>query len=108
MLLGDIIRDLADESTAAEALLSLGDLPLVARIQHARRSEATAGAYAAGAVARFADCADDKAWLGLMNRIERTDDPAAACLRTMVEWSLTLDEGHACGCGDGGCGNDHG
>ena len=34
--------------------------------------------YVAGAVARFAGAADDEAWLGLMNKLERTDEPAGA------------------------------
>ena len=103
MLLGDMIRNLSDEAQAAEALLGLSDLPLVAAIEQARQAHGeTAGGYAAGAVARFADQAGDEDWLALMNRIERTDDPAAACLRAMLEWSLKQDstEGETgCSCG---------
>ena len=101
MLLGQMIRDLTDENRATEALVALGDLPLLARLERHAQGEA-AGAYAANAVALFADGASDEDWLGLMNRLERTDDPAAACLRTMIEWSLDRDaqethEGCTCG-----------
>jgi hypothetical protein len=103
MLLGDIIRDLTDEHCATGALVALGDLPLLAQIETARTAHGeTAGAYAANAVARFADGASDEDWLGLMNAVERTDDPAGACLRRMIEWSLKQDaedEGHSCSCG---------
>ena len=103
MLLGDIIRELSNEGTAAGALVALGDLPLLLRIDAARAAhEETAGGYAAGAVARFADGAGDEDWLALMNAIERTDDPASACLRRMIEWSLTQDSDgpeNACSCG---------
>ena len=103
MLLGDIIRDLSSESTATAALVGLGDLPLLAQIETARTAhDETAGGYAAGAVARFADGAGDEDWLGLMNALERTDDPAGACLRRMIEWSLKQDAeapAHACSCG---------
>jgi hypothetical protein len=106
MLLGDMIRDLTDERNAAEALMALGDLPMVAAIEQARAPHGeSAGAYAAGAVARFADHAGDEDWLALMNTIERTDDPASACLRAMIAWSLKdeAQDGHA-GCT---CGQEH-
>lgn len=100
MLLGDIIRNLTDESQATATLLHYGELPLLARIE-AARVDLTAGAYAAAAVARFADQADDECWVGLMGKIERSDDPAAACLRTMIEWSLKQERSAGCGCGHG-------
>lgn len=103
MLLGQVIRNLSDEATAAETLLSLGDLALVARIETVRGAHnETAGAYAANAVARFADAAGDEDWLALMNRLERSDDPAAACLHMMIDWSLKQDapnQAHSCSCG---------
>lgn len=98
MLLGDIIRNLTDETEATATLLQYGELPLLARID-AARGNITAGAYTAAAVARFADQADDESWVGLMGKIERSDDPAAACLRTMIEWSLKQEHRTGCGCG---------
>ncbi len=92
MLLGDVIRDLTDEHSAAGALVALGDLSLLARIETARAAYCeTAGAYAANAVARFADGAGDEDWLDLMNVMERTRDPAGVCLQRMIEWSLKRD-----------------
>ncbi len=103
MLLSALIRNLEDEGRAAETLIGLGDLSLMARVRAAGEPHGEApGAYVAGAVARFAGAADDEAWLGLMNKLERTDDPAGACLRTMVEWALkqeTPAEPQAYGCG---------
>ncbi len=103
MLLGQIIRNFTDESNVAEVLIGFGDLTLVARIEQAcRPRQETSSAYAAGAVARFADHAGDEDWLALMNKIARTDDPAGACLRTMIEWSLRqeADATHSdCSCG---------
>lgn len=92
MLLGHIIRELSDEAKATEVLLALGDLPLLARIvQAARASNAHVGAYAAAAVTRFADQAGDDDWLGLMTALERAEDPAVACLRSMIGWALRQD-----------------
>lgn len=103
MLLGDIIRDLTDEQMAMGALLALDDFSLVARIEATRKAHGeTAGGYAANAVARFADGAGDEDWVGLMGAMERTRDPAAACLKRMIEWSLKQDaapRAHACSCG---------
>lgn len=110
MLLGDIIRDFSDEAKADETLLACGDLALLARVAAAAdHHEETAGEYAASAVRRFADLASNEDWLGLMNVIERTDNPGIECLTFMVKWSLKQDEasaghpaGHTCSCG-GGC-----
>lgn len=110
MLLGEIIRDFGQEANAAEALLACRDITLLARVDEAaRRYEETVGEYAAGAVRRFANLAASEDWLGLMNAIERAEDPASDCLKTMMTWSLKQDEapqpahsGCTCG-GEGGC-----
>ena len=110
MLLGEIIRDFSQESRATEALLSCNDVTLLARVgEAAGRYEETLGEYAAGAVRRFANLATSEDWLGLMNVIERADDPGIDCLTMMMKWSLKQDEaavpaqsGCTCG-GSGGC-----
>jgi hypothetical protein len=82
---------------------------LFARVgEAATRYQETAGEYASGAVRRFANLAGSEDWLGLMNVVERTDDPGTGCLIYMVNWSLKKDEApdppaHAgCTCGGGG------
>jgi len=109
MQLGDIIRNLSDETQASEALFSCDDIALVARVgAAAQRFEESVGDYAAGAVRRFANLAGSEDWLALMNVIERARDPGLEVLAHMVDWSLRQDEasdkaGHA-GCGGhGGC-----
>lgn len=102
MLLGQMIERLADDAFAAEALLSLGDLPLLVDVEAAcREQETSAVAYASTVARRFADHASDEDWLALMTALERADDPGAACLRQMLAWSLRKDTA-GCGCG-GGC-----
>lgn len=111
MQLGDIIRSLSEDATANEALLGCNDIVLFARVgEAANRFDETVGEYASGAVRRFANLAGSEDWLGLMNLVERTDDPGAGCLAYMVNWSLKKDEApeapvHAgCTCGGaGGC-----
>ena len=111
MQLGDIIRSLSEETAASESLLACNDIVLFARVgEAANRYEETVGEYASGAVRRFANLADNEDWLGLMNVVERTDDPGNGCLVYMVNWSLKKDEtpelpahtGCTCG-GNGGC-----
>jgi hypothetical protein len=98
MQLGDIIRSFSEDAAASEALLACNDIVLFARV----------GEYASGAVRRFANLAGSEDWLGLMNVVERIDDPGTGCLVYMVNWSLKKDEtpeppAHAgCTCGGGG------
>ncbi|MGQ3671520.1 hypothetical protein ACT6QG_03870 [Xanthobacter sp. TB0136] len=132
MLLGTLLRQLQDERIANDLLFALGDVTLAARVEQAAGvMDENVGEYAAGACARFSDGADDEAWLALMTAIERSTDPAATCLRTMLEWSMARDAedaaliasgvdeeerldqggcsgGHGgCGCGSGGSGGHH-
>lgn len=102
MLLGQMIERLADDAFAAEALLSLADLPLLVDVEAACRERGeSAVAYASTAARRFADHASDEEWLALMTALERADDPGSACLRQMLAWSLRKDAA-GCACG-GGC-----
>ena len=111
MQLGRIISSLSEEAPASEALLACNDIVLFARVgEAAQRYEETVGEYAAGAVRRFANLAVSEDWLGLMNVLERADDPGIGCLTYMVDWSLKKDESPAvpshegCTCGgEGGC-----
>ena len=109
MQLGEIIRSFSEDAAASEALLACNDIVLFARVgESATRFEETVGEYASGAVRRFANLAGSEDWLGLMNVVERTDDPGTGCLAYMVNWSLKKDEApeppaHAgCTCGGGG------
>ncbi|HMN36724.1 MAG TPA: hypothetical protein PKD49_03305 [Hyphomicrobium sp.] len=121
MLLGTLLRDLADETSAEVALEALGDVGLFARVKAmGTQFEETPGLYAAGAARRFACSASNEDWLGLMNALERGNkDPASTALGYMVGWSLRVDEatlqtadsaiaGAHAGCGCGGGGTCHG
>lgn len=117
MQLGEVIRGFEDEANAAEALIACGDVALLARVDAmTNRFGETVGEYASGAVRRFANLAGSEDWLGLMNILERANDPGSGCLTYMVGWSLKQDEamsavpdegspshkGCTCG-GHGGC-----
>lgn len=113
MLLGTIMAELKNEQHAEAALISLGDLVLVAAVDAERnRHEETLGEYVSGAAQRFARLASDEEWLGLMTAVEKSENPAASCLSTMLRWSVARDQAemqatvaptHAgCTCGGGG------
>lgn len=114
MMLGNILKELKDERNAQMALVSLGDLILVAAVDQARQAhDETLGEYVSGAAQRFARLASDEEWLQLMTAIEKSDNPATACLRVMLGWSIERDEQEqhggpvetkTCSCGGaGGC-----
>lgn len=89
MLLGDIIAGLEDEVEAAETVLRLGDLGLLAALRR-RADEAGVplGAYAAWSVRVYADTAPADEWTTLLAVIGRAEDPAAAYLRRAFSFVL--------------------
>ena len=88
-MLGDLIARLEDETVAAEALLSLDDLPLVARVAKASANAGLpSGAYAAAAVGRYVAEADDQEWLSLIGIMTRDADPSGAFLRRALARGL--------------------
>jgi len=114
MLLGTMMSRLRDEDVATATLMELGDIVLAARVDAARDAYGESiGEYVTGAVQRFALLAQDEDWLGLMTALERSDNPAGACLTRMLSWSLVRDSSidpggtaTSCSCGGGGC-HDH-
>lgn len=115
MLLGTLFQKLEDEEIAAEALLSLGDIVLLAGVEKARTMhDETIGEYVSGATRRFSRLASDEDWLRLMTALERSESPAQSCLATIVRWSIareqaTPSEASASGCScAGAAGGCHG
>ena len=104
MLLGAILKDLQDEDAAAAALLSLGDIVLLAEVEAARLPhDEGVGEYVSGATQRFAQLASDEDWLRLMTLLEKSQSPAASCLTTMVRWSIARDAAVEAMPQSGGC-----
>ena len=104
MLLGDMLRNLQDETQATEVLIGMNDLVRLAHVQEcAARYDETAGEYAANAVRGFANQASDEDWLALTTAIENADDAAQICLSRMIDWALKQDSAppahQGCTCG---------
>ena len=81
-MLGDLLANLTDETTALETLLQLGDLTL---LETARGKAAAEGLDLAACVTqtvqRYAATASDEEWVTLMGLLNRSQDPGATCLK---------------------------
>ncbi len=89
MLLGDVIARLTDETTAAETILGLDDLQLIASLRaHAEENGVGMGAYAAWAVRTYADNASSEEWTTLVGALGRSDDPGLTCLKRAFTYVL--------------------
>ncbi len=92
-MLGDLIARLEDEAVAAEALLSLDDLRLVARVGEASAGAGLLpGAYTSAVVVRYVAEADDQEWLSLIGIMTRDADPSGAFLRRALLKELSSQE----------------
>jgi len=89
MLLGDLIARLDDDTVAAETLLALGDIKLIAWARTtAARDGVSVGSFLIEVIGRLAQAADPDAWLSLMSAAGRSDNPGAACLRTAIVFTM--------------------
>ncbi len=112
MQLGALLNHLELDANAGAALVALGDITLFARVEAmGAKHDEEPGEYVANGARRFAARASNEDWLGLMNAIERADDPGRAVLEKIVLWSLEKDAApdknphEGCSCGGGGCGD---
>jgi hypothetical protein len=107
MLLGDVLARFTDDSFAAETILRLDDLPLVARITtEAEAQGRSLGEFAASSVRHYAAHARDEEWITLMGALGRADDPGAVCLKRAFAFVLSdaqRAEEEPGGCGSGRC-----
>ena len=85
MLLGDLIARFEDEAQAAETLIALGDLALVARVEAAAAADdLTAGEIVTACVDRYTATATDEEWLTLVDLLGRADNPGKVFLQRVL------------------------
>jgi hypothetical protein len=90
MLLGDLLGRFGDDSAAAETVIRLGDLGLLAALRQRADEEGLGlGAFAGLAVQRYADQASDEEWITLMSVLGRSADPGLAFIRRALSAALT-------------------
>jgi hypothetical protein len=96
MVLGDILLGLEDDVVAAETLLSLGDLTLVARLERAAAERGCSlGEFAGAAVRRYAASAPHEEWTTLMGALTRVEDPGVVWMKRAFNFALGQDAGVA-------------
>ncbi len=82
MVLGDLLAKFDDETSAAEALLALGDLTLIAALRDFAATHGTEpGTVVSLAVRHYAAAASDEEWVTLIGALGRSPDPALAFVR---------------------------
>jgi hypothetical protein len=82
MLLGDLLNAFDDEAVAAETILRVGDLALIAAMRkEAETRGLSLGAFAAATVRHYADGASDEEWTTLIGQMGRAEDPGAVYLK---------------------------
>jgi hypothetical protein len=86
MLLGDLLAQFTDQTVVEEAILSLGDLSLLATMRLRAEAEGLAlGAYAVQAMNRYTAEASDEEWIALMGALGRSQDPSMTYLQRAFE-----------------------
>ncbi len=91
MSIGDLIGQFEDEAVAAETLMALGDVALLADISAAAaQRELTLGEFASVAVEQFARGATNEDWLTLIGRLARAEDPGAVFLHQILSAAVAV------------------
>ncbi len=86
MMLGDMLARLGSDGEATDAILGLGDLPLLAAAKERAQAEGVdLASYVRSAVQCYAAHASDEEWITLMGLIGRTADPGVVCLKRALE-----------------------
>jgi len=89
-MLGDILAKLTDETTAVETILGTGDLALLAAVREQAAAEGIdLAACVVRTVQRYTHQASDEEWITLIGMLNRSPDPARACLKRALEQVTT-------------------
>jgi hypothetical protein len=84
-MLGDILRELTDATSAENMLAAIGRPDIVARVQQDASAEGVAaGAFVAAEVRHMLDHAGEEVWLELLGRMSGSPEPGVAALEAML------------------------
>jgi hypothetical protein len=88
-MLGDLLANLTDETTALETILGAGDLKLLTAAQELAAADGLdLAAYVMQTVQRYTNKASDEEWVTLMGLLNRSQDPGTTCLKRALEHAL--------------------
>jgi hypothetical protein len=86
MILGDVLARLQNDGEAAELILGLGKLSLLAGARQRAEAEGVdLATYARCAVQRYAVEASDEEWVSAMGALGRATDPGMVFLKRALE-----------------------
>ena len=87
-MLGDLLATLTDETIAIETIIT-GDLTLLAAVrEHAAAKGLDLATCIAQALKLYSDTASDEEWVTLMGIMNRSSEPADACLKRALAYAL--------------------
>ena len=88
-MLGDLLANLTDETTALETIMGAGDLKLLtAALELAAADGLDLAEFVTQTVQRYANEASDEEWVTLMGLLNRSPDPGTTCLKRALEHAL--------------------
>jgi hypothetical protein len=88
-MLGDILAQLTDETTAVETILGAGDVALLAAVQQRAAADGLdLAACLTQTVQRYTNEASDEEWITLIGIMNRSQDPGTACIKRAFEVAL--------------------
>jgi hypothetical protein len=88
-MLGDILAQLTNETTAVETILGAGDLMLLAAVrEQAAVDGLDLAACVTQTVQRYTHEASDEEWVTLMGILNRSPDPGTTCVKRAFEHAL--------------------
>jgi hypothetical protein len=100
MMLGDLLARFTEDSVAAETIVQIGGVVLLARLREQAEADGlTLGAYSAGAVRRYAAEASEEEWVTLMGALSRARDPGIAWLQRAFADALARPHQSVVACG---------
>ena len=86
MILGDVLAHLQNDGEAAELILGLGELSLLASARQRATAEGVdLATYARCAVQRYAVEATDEEWVSAIGALGRASDPGMVFLKRALE-----------------------
>jgi hypothetical protein len=91
-MLGDLLAQFGDETTAAETILSVGGLKMIGALRTRAEAEGLElGAFAVCAVRRYAEASDEE-WITLLGELARSNDPGFTFVKRALIHAMSRPE----------------
>lgn len=96
-MLGVILSGLTNAAAAEEALVSLGDKALLARVTlGAEANDVSPGTYVSATIRHLLDHGSEEIWLDLISKMANSPQPGAAALQAILARAFPVVVAHEC------------